>query len=184
MQNITDKSRLGKFEITSQLFSLIDNMSTEKQFILLKQLLGTNLPSHLMRLVLDMNEAQRVELLKALGDEPAEENTVTTILLDESNNLMRGNLRQQCRIPVRIRTTENTHDCTIIDISTFGVFIKSHTRHATGKTIQMVFTLPNFKVPFQIQGKIVRSTSAGIGVRFQNLKVKYFEAIKRYCEAN
>ena len=184
MQMITDKSQLGKFEITSRLFSLIDNMSTEKQFILLKQLLGTNLPAHLMRLVLDMTEAERVDLLKALGDESPEENSITTIRLDESNNLMRGNLRQECRIPVRIRTTENTHDCTIIDISTFGVFIESHTRHAVGKTIQMAFTLPNFKVPFQIQGKIVRTTPAGIGVRFQNLKVKYFEAIKRYCEAN
>ena len=184
MQNKGEKSQLGQFEVTSQLFSLIDNMTGEKQFILLKQLLGTNLPAHLMRVVLDMTEAQRVDLLKALDDEPAEETTVTTIRLDESNNLMRGNMRQECRIPVRIRTTENTHDCTIIDISTFGVFIKSHTRHATGKTIQMAFTLPNFKVPFQIQGKIVRSTPAGIGVRFQNLKVKYFEAIKRYCETN
>ena len=184
MQDITEKTELGKFEITSQLFTLIDNMSGEKQFILLKQLLGTNLPAHLMRLILDMTEAQRVDLLKALGEAPEEENPVTTILLDESNNLMRGNLRQKCRIPVRIRTTENAHDCTIIDISTFGVFIESHTRHATGKKIQMAFTLPNLKVPFQIEGKIVRSTPAGIGVRFQNLKVKHFEAIKRYCKAN
>lgn len=184
MQPVTDESQLGKFEITSLLFTLIDNMSREKQFILLKQLLGTNLPTHLMRLVLDMTESQRVDLLKALEDEPVAENPVTTILLDETNNLMRGNLRQQCRIPVRIRTTENTHDCTIIDISTFGVFIKSHTRHATGKKIQMAFTLPDLEAPFQIEGRIVRSTPTGIGVKFQNLKVKHFEAIKRYCEAN
>jgi hypothetical protein len=37
-------------------------------------------------------------------------------------------------------------------------------------------------VPFSIEGKIVRSTPAGVGVRFQNLTTGQFEAIKRYCE--
>jgi hypothetical protein len=184
MEDIHDRSNLGRFEITARLYTLIDSMSVEKQFILLKQLLGANLAGHLMRLVLDMTEAERVQLLNDLGESPSEETTVKTIQLDESNNLMRGNLRQKCRIPVRIKTTENTHDCTIVDISTFGVFIKSNTRHAAGKTIHMVFLLPGSKIPLQIDGRIVRSTPEGIGVRFQNLKVKYFDAIKRYCEQN
>lgn len=184
MEHIYDKPNLGRFEITARLFTLIDSLSAEKQFILLKQLLGANLPGHLMRLVLELTEAEKVELLKNLGETPSEEATVKTIQLDESNNLMRGNLRQKCRIPVRIKTTENTHDCTIVDISTFGVFIQSNTRHAVGKTIQMVFLLPGSKAPCQIDGRIVRSTPEGIGVRFQNLKVKYFDAIKRYSEQN
>jgi hypothetical protein len=184
MTHIQDKSHLGEFEITVRLFTLIDEMSNEKQFILLKQLLGTNLSGHLMRLVLEMTEAERVELLKSLGETPSGETAVTTIQLDESNNLMRGNLRQKCKIPVRIKTTENTHEGTIVDISTFGVFIKSNTRHAASKTIKMAFHLPGSETAFQIEGRVVRSTPDGIGVRFQNLKVKYFDAIKRYCEQN
>lgn len=182
MKRQTDKTSLGQFEITSQLFTLIDGLPTEKQFILLKQLLGLNLPAHLMQSVLDMTEAGRVDLLKALDEEQVEMAAVTTISLDDSNNLMRGNQRQACRIPVRVKTTENTHNCTIVDISTFGVFIQSHTRHVNGKKIHLAFELPDSKTPFSIQGKIVRSTPAGVGVRFQDLSTEQSEAIRRFCE--
>lgn len=181
MHTHTHKSALGQFEITSHLFTLIDGLPTDKQFILLKQLLGLSLPTHLMRLVLDMTEAGRVELLKSLDEGSSEMEQITTISLDDSNNLMRGDLRQACRIPVSMKTAEDTHDCTIVDISTFGVFIQSHTRHATGKNIQLTFTLPGFKVPFSIKGKIVRSTPAGVGIRFQDLSTEQFEAIKSFC---
>ena len=182
MKNKTDRSPLGQFEVTDQLLTLIDGLSKEKQFILLKQLLGSNLSVHLMRMVIDMSESQRVELLKALGEGPAEKDAVTTINLDDSNNLMRGNVRQECHIAARLKTAEGTHECTIVDISTFGVFVRSHTRHTTGKTIQLDFTLPNSKMPFCIEGKIVRSTPSGVGVRFQDLTTGQFEAIKQYCE--
>ena len=182
MKDKTGKSPLGKFEVTSQLFSLIDGMSSEKQFILLKQLLGPNLPTHLMRMILDMTETGRVDLLKALDESPGEQSEVTTISLDDSNNMMRGNLRQACKIPVLVNTTENTHKCQIVDISTFGVFIQSHTRHATGKNIHLEFVLPEANMPFSINGQIVRSTPAGIGVRFHDLSSTQFEAIRHFCE--
>ncbi len=184
MNRQTDKSSLGKFEITSQLFALIDDLPTEKQFILLKQLLGLNLPAHLMQSVLDMTEAGRVELLKALDEGQDETAAVTTISLDDSNNLMRSNQRQACRIPVRVKTTENTHNGTIVDISIFGVFIQSHTRHANGKNIHLAFVLPDSKIPFSIEGKIVRSAPTGIGVRFEGLSTEQFEAIQRFCETD
>ena len=94
---------------------------------------------------------------------------------------MRGDLRQACRIPVSLTTAENTHQCTIVDISTFGVFIQSHVRHANGKTIQLAFTLPGSAAAFTIEGKIVRSTPSGVGVRFQNLSTEQFEAIRLFC---
>lgn len=181
MKSQTKKSQLGTFEITSQLFTMIDGLPADKQFILLKQLLGLSLPSHLMQMVLDMTESGRVELLKALDEGPNETEQITTISLDDSNNLMRGDLRQACQIPVNIRTAENTHKCTIVDISTFGVFIQSHTRHATGKNIQLAFTLPGSKVPFSMEGKIVRSTPTGVGVRFQDLSTDQLEAIQLFC---
>lgn len=182
MANEKDRSQLGKFGVTAQLFNLIDSLSAEKQFILLKQLLGTDLPTHLMRMVLDLSEAERLEMLRTMGEEPTAEKPVTTISLDDSNNLMRGDSRQACRIPVRMKTAENTHDCTIVDISTFGAFIKSHTRHASGKNILLAFFLPGSKVPIKSRGKIVRSTPEGIGVRFEKLGASQLEAIRRYCE--
>jgi len=171
---------LGQFEVTAQLFGLIDDMPAEKQYILMKQLIGDRLPVHLMRMVLDMDEARKLDLLKALGQPAREEGSVNTISLDGSNHLMRGMLRKPCRMPVRFRIGEVIQRSVIVDISMEGVFIESKAPPEPGTTIQMAFALPGAAKAFTLSGVVARSGEAGFGVKFKALDGLQHSEIARF----
>jgi ABC-type phosphate/phosphonate transport system ATPase subunit len=52
-------SNLGKFNITARLFKLVNNMTEEKQFILLKSLLRQNITTYLYKLIIELSEDQQ-----------------------------------------------------------------------------------------------------------------------------
>ena len=52
------------------------------------------------------------------------------------------------------------------DMSDTGVFIKTSQNVALGQKILMTFMSPDNQQPFKINGKVVRLTSEGVGVKF------------------
>jgi hypothetical protein len=164
-----ENGKLGKFGVTAQLFGIIDEMRAEKQFLLLQQVLGGRLPAHLMSLVLDMTEARKLELLRALTDSHPEEAPVTTISLDDSDHLMRGMLRKPCRLPVRFHIDGELRRSLVVDISMEGVFIESAARPTAGSTIQMILALPGSATPLTLKGVVAHKAQGGFGVAFRGL---------------
>ena len=57
----------------------------------------------------------------------------------------------------------------IQNISAGGVFIETASCFSIGQSITLTFTFPEYKEPIKITGKIARSNSQGIGVKFSEI---------------
>jgi len=175
-------SHLGKFGITARLFALVNNMSQEKQFILLKTLLGSKVALYLFKLVIDMPETQQQMLLEKLDESPFEEMPVKTISLDNYESSMRRNPRKTCLIKVKCNAGGKIFESYIIDISPVGVFIETKDNLAQGQEIKLTFLLTGHPSPIRVDGKIVWSKRQGFGVKFDQLTPRDDKAIRDFID--
>ena len=162
-------SQKDKYAVTMRLFNYINDLSPEKQFILYKQLVKDNVTSELLKLIIDMSEDEKDQLLEQLEDVPYEDEPVRTVNLDDDESFMRGNARKICLIPVKCKVEDRSFKSYIIDISAVGVFIESNDLFPIGRKITMALKLPNYHQAFQLKGRIARSGVQGIGVKFYDL---------------
>jgi hypothetical protein len=169
--------RAAWFSTTVRLFSLIDDLSSDKQHLLLKQLLGDRVAVHLHKLVLEMSEEQQARLLEEMLDSSASETTVTTLMLDENQAFIRQMQRAPCRLHAVCVLDATTCDGIITDISTVGVFIKTARSVSVGKPIRISCRLPGLERPLILNGTILRSEPGGIAVRFDALTAEQENAI-------
>jgi len=162
-------SDLGKFNITARLFNLVNNMSEEKQFILLKSLLRQNITTYLYKLIIELSEQQQSSLLANLGEMEYQDQPVTTIELDNYETTLRENPRKPCSIKVQCHVQNRSFNSHIIDISTVGVFIETTRNFSVGQKMALKFNMPTHQHPFRLNGVIAWNGLQGIGVKFSGL---------------
>ena len=175
-------SQEDKYAVTTRLFSYINDLSLEKQFILYKQLVKDNVTTELLKLIIDMSEDEKVQLLEKLGETPYDDEPIRTVNLDDNESFMRGNSRKICLIAVKCKVEDRSFKSYIIDISSVGVFIESNDRFPIGQKITMALKLPNYHEAFQLKGRIARSGSKGIGVKFYDLTPTQEDLIRKFIE--
>ena len=172
-----------RYAVTTRLFNFINDLSLEKQFILYKQLVKDNIINELLKLIIDLSEVEKVQLLEQLGEIPYEDEPIRTVNLDDHESFMRGNPRKICFIAVNCRVENRSFKSYIIDISAVGAFIESNDLFPIGQKIAMALKLPNHPEAFQLNGRIARSGSKGIGVKFHGLTETQEDAIRRFIES-
>jgi Tfp pilus assembly protein PilZ len=175
-------AQYGKYHVTARLFNLLNGMSRDKQFILYKQLIKGNIATELLKLIIDMSEEQKIQLLEQLGDLPYDETPIRTIDLDESESFMRENPRKICLIPINLTVNADSFKGHIIDISTVGAFIETKDRFPVGQAVAMIFKLPNYANTFKVNGSIARSGRKGIGIKFTQLSKGQEAVIHAFIE--
>jgi Tfp pilus assembly protein PilZ len=171
-----------KYAVTTRLFNYINDLSLEKRFILYKQLVKDNVTTELLKLIIDMSEDEKIQLLEKLGETPYDDEPIRTVNLDDDESFMRGNPRKICLIAVKCKVEDRSFKSYIIDISSVGVFIESNDRFPIGQKITMALKLPNYHEAFQLKGRIARSGSRGIGVKFYDLTPTQEDLIQKFTE--
>ena len=171
--------RLGRFGTTARLFALVDELPRDKQLILLKQLLGDRITTHLYQLVLDMPEEQQQRMLEQLVELPFGETPVTTLNLDDDETI-RQIQRKSCRLRAVCVLDANTFDGVITDISSVGMFIKTERSFPIGKPIRVSCRLPGLERALILKGDILRIEPSGIGIRLKDLTADQDKAIRAF----
>jgi Tfp pilus assembly protein PilZ len=172
----------GKYNITERLFSLIDGLSTDRQFTLFRQLIKDNVATQLFKMIIDLSAEEKTQLLEKFEEVQVEEEQVKTINLDENNSLMRKNPRTICLVEAECRMAEKTFKSYIINISTDGVFLETKNRIGVGQKMALTFSLPNHPTPLKIAGQVARIEPEGVAVVFLALKQNQQEVIRIYIE--
>ena len=173
----------GKYTVTGRLFNIIHGLSHDKQFILYKQLVKDNIVPELFKLIIDLSEDEKYQLLGKLGGIVYTDEPMKTINLDDNELFMRENPRKICLIPATCNIEDHSFKSYIIDISKVGVFIESNDFFPVGQKIVMAFKLPNYHNAFQLSGRIVRSGSKGIGVKFLEITPTQEDVILKFIES-
>jgi hypothetical protein len=108
--------------------------------------------SRLLKLVLDMSERERfliLEYAKSITDE-------------------RTSPRRSCLIPVKCNLEKQSHKGLILDLNSAGAYIDINASLPVGQNITLSFFSPFSFENIQLGGKIIRSSTYGIGVSFDN----------------
>ncbi len=179
----TIESRLGRFAVTAQLFRLVDELPKDKQLILLKQLLGDRISSHLCKMVIEMPEEQRQQLGEHLAAETLDDGPVTTLHLDDEAASIRQIFRQSCWLKAICVVGGRTFESIITDISTDGMFVKAAAEYSLGTPIRISCRLPGHAKALVLSGEVLRSEPGGIGVRLKGLTAVQEEAIRTFILA-
>ena len=172
----------GEYNITERLFNFIDDLSAEKQFGLYQQLIEDKVSIQLYKLIIDMTDEEKTQLLERLCQAPFEEEPIKTINLDENESFMREDSRKDCLIEVKCSVGDRSYTGYIINISVHGVFIESNDRSPLGQRVRMAFTLPNAPDTLELKGQINRSDLKGMGVFFLDLNQEQQDIIRAYIE--
>ena len=106
--------------------------------------------SRLLKLFFDMSEREQLRLLEYAKS-----------IIDE-----RTLPRSPCLIPVDCTVEEQTYDGLILDINSCGAYIDTDEPFPVGQKIGLDFFNPFSQQDIQLGGKIIRSSSNGIGVSF------------------
>lgn len=181
MNELDSRPGVGRFGVTARLFHLVDEMPKDKQLILLKQLLGERITSHLCKLIVEMSDDQLQRLCEQLEELPFEDAPVTTINLDEDGATMRQISRTSCQLKAICVADGHTFESVITDISTVGMFIKSPPEaYPAGKPIRVSCRLPGREKALVLNGEVLRSEAAGIAVRLTGLSAEQETAIRQF----
>ena len=114
--------------------------------------------SRLLRLILNMPEKKQLLLLKYAKS-----------LVDE-----RTWPRNTCLIHVNCNVKGRNYRGLILDINSFGAFISISESFPIGEEINLTFFNPFSRKNILLDGQVVWSNDAGIGVRFKDwLRVRY-----------
>ncbi len=171
-----------RYNVVARLFNLISELLPDKQFILYKQLIKDNLQNELFKLILDLKDEEKAQLLELLSEAPYDQQPVTSVNLDENESLMRKHPRKICLIPVKCTIEDRSFKSYIIDISTMGLFIETNDRFALGQEVQMAFKLPGYAEALVVKGRIGRSGTRGVGVNFVDLTPGQEALIRTFIE--
>jgi len=181
MIELDSRPSLGRFGVTARLFHLVDEMPKDQQLILLKQLLGERITSHLCKLIVEMAEDQLQHLCEQLEDLPFEDAPVTTINLDEYGSPIRQISRTSCQLKAICVADGHTFESVITDISAVGMFIKSPPgAYPAGKPIRVSCRLPGRAKALVLNGEVLRSEAAGIAVRLTGVSAEQESAIRYF----
>ena len=165
---------LSKYDIIGRLFFLINNISEEQQFLLLKQLLRDNAGNYLLKLIVDMSENQRLILLDQLQNMDAKAERLDN----------RKYPRKDCLINATLAAQDLIASCFILDLSLYGAFVEADRSFSVGQEARLAFSAPNHPNRLQLKGQIIWTDSQGVGVEFIQLTQKQKEVIGEFCDNN
>ena len=163
---------------------MICELPQDKQYILYKQLIKGSVRTEIFKLIIDMDDDQKLQLLEQLREIPYEEEPIRTINLDENESVMRGSDRKVCQIPVKCTVEDRSFKSYIIDIGMAGALIKSNDRFPIGQQILMSLKLPNHATALELKGRIVRTGTRGIAVKYFDLKKIHEDLIRLYINTS
>jgi Tfp pilus assembly protein PilZ len=109
--------------------------------------------SRLLKLVLDMSEREQLRLLEYAKS-----------IIDE-----RTLPRNHCLIQASCTLKDRTFDGLILDINSYGAYVDTNEPCTIGQEIYLSFYNPFSYKNMDLGGKIVWSSSNGIGLRFNDL---------------
>ncbi len=109
--------------------------------------------SRLLKLVLDMSEREQLRLLEYAKS-----------IIDE-----RTLPRNHCLIQANCTLKDRTFDGLILDINSYGAYVDTNEPCPIGQEIYLSFYNPFSYKNMDLGGKIVWSSSYGIGLRFNDL---------------
>ena len=138
-------------------------MNVSKEIIAIKKY-SVVIP-RLFDLILKMNHAQRVMLLKK-----AEE---------LSSNEKRKSKRKSCRIPVRYAAHDRIFSNYITNVSKNGIFIETKKPLFAIKDILLDFKLERRNESLKLKGEVTNATQSGIGVEFKEVNSKLADMIEK-----
>jgi Tfp pilus assembly protein PilZ len=81
--------------------------------------------------------------------------------------------RKSCLIAVDYSSQDRFFRDFIQNISAGGVFIETREVFSAGQEIGLTFSIPHSQIPFRISGRIMRTSSKGVAVKF--LKVTGYQ---------
>jgi Tfp pilus assembly protein PilZ len=81
--------------------------------------------------------------------------------------------RKSCLIAVDYSSQDRFFRDFIQNISAGGLFIETREVFSAGQEIGLTFSIPNSQIPFRISGRITRTSSEGVAVKF--LKVTGYQ---------
>ena len=120
----------------------------------------------LVELILNMPDAERLDLLKGLQDRIVSEKAETSDQTHMPYEDMREHPRKTSLIAVDCKTHDVRFTNFINDISNGGVFIETNAHFYEGQQLKMNFSLAEADNSITVNGKVVRVNSQGIGVQF------------------
>ena len=111
--------------------------------------------SSLFDIISHLSEAERRELLEVLEKRQLSKFTVK-----------REHSRKHSKVPVELSIDDFPFTHFTQNISKSGVFIETDLPFQKNKELLMTFAFPSDEDPIKTKGKIVRTDSKGIGVKF------------------
>ena len=117
----------------------------------------------LYNLILNLNEAQQVALLKKAKELYTKEKRIHE--------------RKICRIPVKYTANDRIYSDCITNISQNGLFIETKRPLIVSDEIIMIFALEGINDMLKIRGEIVHANRMGVGVEFKNISSHLAEMI-------
>ncbi|UCD33552.1 MAG: PilZ domain-containing protein [Desulfobacterales bacterium] len=129
----------------------------------------------LIESILDLPEADQLNLLKDLEDKHSAKNKHESSEGIVSQEEMRRHPRKTSLIAVDCTTHDVCFTNFIQDISRGGVFIETNAHFYVGQQLKMNFSLPEIADTITVKGKVVRIDAQGIGVEFVSEDLNKFQ---------
>jgi Tfp pilus assembly protein PilZ len=168
----TSDRRLNKYDILSRIGSIIQTLSEDQRFILLKRLLEKKTGKHLLKKIIDLPFEQQLVFLNKL------EKAVSKIGITDK----RRHPRKACLINVDVSLPAPIYNSYILDINPHGAYIESNESHSVGQEVVLMFSSPDTGEPIKVTGEIIWIDKQGAGVKFNNLNNEQLELIKSFSE--
>ncbi len=161
--------------INPRLAEKIKDLSEERQWILLQQLVEGSVIATLYGLISKMSDDEQLTLLDRLQEKPI--NPVDT---EETEITLRSHSRKSCMISTDYVVEGRNFEGFMLDISPAGAFIETGEAFTGGQQIQLAFSLPNTPGQLTITGEILWNGKFGIGLQFNELSRKQLELIAAF----
>ena len=163
--------------INSKLATEIKALPSDRQWILLQQLLDGNIFATLQGLINNMSDDEQLALLEQLQSQPND-----SVNPEETEIALRRYSRKSCMISTDYVIESRNFEGFMLDINPAGAFIETSDAFTEGQQIQLAFTLPNNPGRLKITGEILWNSQSGIGIRFKALSRKQIDLIVAFMD--
>jgi len=162
----------SRYEIIAGLYSLLNKLTEDQRFSLLRLLIQDKSSEYLLKLIIDLSDNQKLVLMNQL-----EEITPKPARYDR-----RKYPRKDCLIHARISVEGRINSCFILDISPYGAFIDSSDGFSLEKSAKLAFSSPDNGKHLILSCKFVWSAKQGVGLKFNHLTPKQLNSIRTFAE--
>ena len=163
--------------INSKLATKIKALPSDRQWILLQQLLDGNIFATLQGLINNMSDDEQLALLEQLQSQPND-----PVNPEETEIALRRYSRKSCMISTDYKVGGRSFEGFVLDVSPAGAFIEADEAFTAGQQIQLAFSLPNNPGQMNVSGEILWKGKLGIGLKFKDLSRQQIDLITAFIE--